>query len=105
MASYIGRKIKLPLTDRFIPVVGDFHADPTFGTGAVKITPAHDFNDFEVGNRHSLERINILNEDGTLNENAGKNYVGLHVSEARKQVVDDLQARDLLLKIEPHQQL
>ncbi len=74
----IGKKVILPLANREIPIIADQHADPEFGTGAVKITPAHDPNDFLVGNRHNLERINTMNEDATMNENAGK-YEGLTV--------------------------
>ena len=97
--KYIGKNVILPLLNKQIPIVADEHADPEFGTGVVKITPAHDPNDFEVGNRHNLERINVLNEDGTMNEKAGK-YQGLDRFEARKQIIEDLQEQDLLIKIE-----
>ncbi len=100
LASLVGQKVLLPLTGRAIPVVGDFHADPALGTGAVKITPGHDFNDFEVGKRQSLERINILNEDGSLNENCGA-YAGLTVAQARTRVVEDLTAQGYLDHVEP----
>lgn len=97
--KYVGRNVILPLLNKPIPVVADPHADPEFGTGCVKITPAHDPNDFEVGNRHNLERINILNEDATLNENSGK-YEGLDRFEAREKIVEDLEKEGLLIKIE-----
>ncbi len=71
MRAFIGEQIKLPLTDRLIPVIADPFVDPAFGTGAVKITPAHDFNDFEVGNRHHLPMINIMTPDGRINEKGG----------------------------------
>ncbi|RMI15307.1 MAG: valine--tRNA ligase [Calditrichaeota bacterium] len=99
--QFIGKTAVLPLLNREIPVIADEHVDPEFGTGAVKVTPAHDPNDFEVGNRHHLPQINILNGDGTLNENAGP-YAGLDRFEARKRVVEDLKRRGLLEKIEPH---
>lgn len=95
----IGKKVILPLLNKKIPIVGDEHADPTFGTGVVKITPAHDPNDFEVGNRHNLERIVVMNPDATMNENAGI-YQGLDRIEARRRIVEDLQKEDLLVKIE-----
>ncbi|MGE0203248.1 MAG: valine--tRNA ligase [Hyphomicrobiaceae bacterium] len=98
----IGKRVALPLCDREIPVVGDTYADPEKGTGAVKITPAHDFNDWEVGKRAGLDVINILDARGHLNENAPVAYRGLARFEARKQVVSDLAALDLLEKIEPH---
>lgn len=97
--KYIGKNVILPLLNKKIPVIADEHADPEFGTGVVKITPAHDPNDFEVGNRHNLERINVLNEDGTMNEKAGK-YQGLDRFTAREQIVSELQKEDLLIKIE-----
>ncbi|MDO8644182.1 MAG: class I tRNA ligase family protein, partial [bacterium] len=97
----IGSKVKLPLTNREIPVIADEYVDRTFGSGVVKITPAHDFNDFEVGNRHNLERINILTEDGKINASGGA-YPGLTVASDRKKVVEDLEALGLLEKIEPH---
>lgn len=100
-ARFVGRTILLPLTDRKIPVVADEYVDPEFGTGAVKITPAHDPNDFEVGLRHDLGMIRVMNDDGTMNENAGK-YAGLDRYEARKQIVADMQNLGLLVKIQPH---
>ncbi|MCB0390067.1 MAG: valine--tRNA ligase, partial [Bdellovibrionales bacterium] len=99
--SLVGSKIKLPLTGREITLIADEYVDKEFGSGAVKITPAHDFNDYEMGQRHNLELINILNKDGTLNENAG-NYQSLKVQEARKKIVEDLEAQGFLVKIEPH---
>jgi valyl-tRNA synthetase len=102
--KWIGKEVELPLTGRKIPIVGDAQlVDIEFGTGAVKVTPAHDFNDFEVGQRHKLAMINILNLDGTLNENVPEKYRGLSVVEARKAVVADLDAAGLLVKTEPHQ--
>lgn len=95
----VGKQVKLPLTDRTIPIIEDHYVDVDFGTGAVKITPAHDPNDFEVGNRHNLERINIMNDDGTMNEKAGK-YAGMDRFEARKAIVDDLKAEGYLLRVE-----
>ena len=97
--KYIGKNVILPILNKKIPLIADEHADPEFGTGVVKITPAHDPNDFEVGNRHNLERINVLNEDGTMNEKAGK-YQGLDRFTAREQIASDLQKEDLLIKIE-----
>ena len=95
----IGKKVILPIVNRLIPIIGDEHADPTFGTGCVKITPAHDPNDFEVGNRHNLERIVVMNEDATMNENACQ-YVGLTREECRKKLLDDLKEAGLLLRVE-----
>jgi valyl-tRNA synthetase len=96
----IGKKVIVPGVGRAIPIIGDQHADMDFGTGAVKITPAHDPNDFQVGNRHNLERINCMNDDGTMNDEAGK-YAGLDRFECRKQLVADLQASGDLIEIEP----
>ncbi len=101
-AGLEGKSVDLPLMHRRIPILQDGYVDKTFGTGVVKITPAHDFNDFQVGNRHQLQRINILNPDGTLNENAGP-YQGLDRFAARKKVVADLEAQGLLVKVEPHE--
>ncbi|MFC3883098.1 valine--tRNA ligase [Bacillus songklensis] len=97
----IGKKVILPITGREIPIVGDDYVDMEFGSGAVKITPAHDPNDFEIGNRHDLERILIMNPDGTMNEKAGK-YEGMDRFECRKQIVKDLQEEGVLFKIEDH---
>ncbi|HEV2161671.1 MAG TPA: valine--tRNA ligase [Stellaceae bacterium] len=98
----IGKHVALPLTDRRIPVVADEHADPTAGSGAVKITPAHDFNDFEVGRRHDLPLINIFDRDAKLNDSVPAPYRGLDRFAARKQVLADLEASGLLEKTEPH---
>ena len=95
----IGKNVILPLVGREIPVVGDLHADKDKGTGAVKITPAHDPNDFEVGKRHNLPEINVMNDDGTINKFGGK-YAGLDRYEARKQIVADLDAQGYLCGIE-----
>ncbi|MYU81853.1 valine--tRNA ligase [Ligilactobacillus salivarius] len=96
----VGKTLVLPLQGRHIPIIADQYVDPEFGTGMVKITPAHDPNDFEVGNRHNLERINTMNEDATINANAGK-YEGLDRFEARKAIVSDLEEQGYMLKIEP----
>ncbi|WP_066063773.1 valine--tRNA ligase [Neobacillus soli] len=97
----IGKTVILPITGREIPIVGDDYVDMEFGSGAVKITPAHDPNDFEIGNRHNLERILVMKEDGSMNEKAGK-YNGLDRFECRKQIVKDLQEQGVLFKIEEH---
>ena len=91
----IGQTVKLPLTDREIPIIADDHADPTYGTGAVKITPAHDYDDFEVGNRHDLERIRVIDDEGKM-INVPDEYLGLTTAECRKQVLKDLKAENLL---------
>ena len=95
----IGKNVILPLVNKLIPIIGDEHADPEFGTGIVKITPAHDPNDFEVGNRHNLERIVCINPDGTMNENALE-FKGLDRFEAREKLVEALKEKDLLISIE-----
>ncbi|MDX9732238.1 MAG: valine--tRNA ligase [Bdellovibrionales bacterium] len=100
-AKLVGRRVKLPLTDRTIAIIADEYVDKEFGTGVVKITPAHDFNDYQVGVRHKLEMINILNKNGTLNERAGK-FNGLKVQEARKQILIALKEGEYLVKEEPH---
>ncbi len=92
----------LPLVGREIPIIADDYADPEQGTGAVKITPAHDFNDFEVGRRHDLELINILTETGKLNDNVPEAYRGMDRFAARKKVVADLEALELVEKIDPY---
>ena len=97
----VGKMLKLPLTDREIPVIADAYVDKEFGTGCVKITPAHDPNDFEVGKRHNLPEINIMNDDATINELGGK-YAGMDRYEARKAMVADLDAQGLLVKVVPH---
>ena len=97
----VGKMLKLPLTDREIPVIADSYVDKEFGTGCVKITPAHDPNDFEVGKRHNLPEINIMNDDATINELGGK-YAGMDRYEARKAMVADLDTLGLLVKVVPH---
>ena len=96
----IGKHVKLPLTDRTIPIIADEHADPEYGTGAVKITPAHDFDDFEVGERHNLDRIKVIAEDGTM-VNVPEEYYGLTTSECRKKVLKDLKTEGLLVGEKP----
>ena len=98
----VGKNLKLPLTDRVIPIVADSYVSMEFGTGAVKVTPAHDPNDWDIGNRHELERINILNDDATLNSNVPEKYRGMDVLVARKAVVEDLKAEGLYIKDEEH---
>ena len=97
----VGKMLKLPLTDREIPVIADEYVDKEFGTGCVKITPAHDPNDFEVGKRHNLPEINIMNDDATINELGGK-YAGMDRYQARKAMVEDLDKLGLLVKVVPH---
>ena len=97
----VGKRVFLPIVNKYIPVVADRYVDMEFGTGVVKITPAHDPNDFKVGKRHDLEIINILNEDGTLNEKTGK-YEGMTTLEAREEIVKELKDIGALVKIEPH---
>ena len=97
----VGKTVILPLVNKEIPVVADEYVDMEFGTGAVKITPAHDPNDFEVGQRHNLEMVNILNDDATINENGGK-YAGMDRYEAREQIVKDLEAGGYLVKVKEH---
>ena len=100
--ALIGKTIMLPLCDREIPVIADDYVDPEFGTGCVKITPAHDFNDYEIGKRHNLPMINILTVDAAINDNAPDAYAGLDRFIARKQIVLDMQKAGLLEKIEDH---
>ena len=95
----IGKNVVLPVLNKLIPIVADEHADPEFGTGCVKITPAHDPNDFEVGNRHNLERVVVMNSDATMNENAGK-YCGMTREKCREELLKDLEAEGLLISIE-----
>jgi valyl-tRNA synthetase len=99
----IGKKIRLPLAERLIPVIADLYVDSAFGSGAVKITPAHDFNDYDVGARHGLQQINIFTPTATLNDNVPAPFRGLDRFEARKRVIEALQAADLVEKIEKHQ--
>ena len=98
--KYIGKNAILPVINKAIPIIGDEHADPEFGTGVVKITPAHDPNDFEVGNRHNLERVVVMNPDATMNEFADK-YCGMTREECREALLTDLKESGLLLSIEP----
>ncbi|MBP3621374.1 MAG: valine--tRNA ligase [Lachnospiraceae bacterium] len=100
----VGKKVILPLVNKEIPVIADHYVDMEFGTGVVKITPAHDPNDFEVGKRHNLEEINIMNDDATINALGGK-YAGMDRYEARKAMVADLEALGLLVKVEPHKHM
>ncbi|MGH8264718.1 MAG: valine--tRNA ligase, partial [Steroidobacteraceae bacterium] len=100
--SLVGRKLRLPLTERLIPVIADAYADAAFGSGCVKITPAHDFNDYEVGARHGLELINIFEPDAKLNGSVPPTYRGLDRFEARKRVLADLEQRGELVRSEPH---
>ena len=98
----IGKEITLPLTGRMIPIIADDYVDPNFGSGCVKITPAHDFNDYAIGQRHNLPMINILTEDARLNNEVPVKYRGLDRFDARKKVVEDLEALHLLEKVDPH---
>ena len=100
--GFIGKEIKLPITGRLIPVIADDYVDQEFGTGCVKITPAHDFNDYDMGKRHNLPMINILTDDAKINDDAPEAYRGLDRFDARKQIVADLDAQGVLVKIEPH---
>ena len=96
----VGKELILPIVGRHIPIIEDQHVDPEFGTGLVKITPAHDPNDFLVGNRHNLKRINVMNDDGTMNENAGK-YEGMDRFACREALVKDLKEQGYLIKVKP----
>ena len=98
----IGKQVVLPLCDRNIPIIADEYADPEFGTGALKITPAHDFNDYAVGQRHDLELLCIMNLDATINANAPEAYRGMDRFAARKQIIEDLKQQGLLVKTAPH---
>ncbi len=100
-SALIGQEIQLPLTERKIPIICDDYVDPEFGTGAVKITPAHDFNDYEVGKRHDLPMINLMTPDGKINHNGGA-FEGFSMQEAREKVIDELKQMGLLMKVEPH---
>ena len=100
--SIVGKMVKLPLTDREIPVIADDYVDMEFGTGVVKITPAHDPNDYEVGLRHNLPILNVMNDDASINKEYGGKYAGMDRYEARKAMVADLEAEGLLVKVEPH---
>ena len=98
----VGQQVRLPLTGRLVPIIADDYCDPAFGSGCVKITPAHDFNDYEIGKRHSLPMINILTADAALNDDVPPQYRGLDRFEARQRVVTDLAAAGLLEKVDPH---
>ena len=100
--KYIGKKINLPLVDRDIPIIADDYVDPDFGTGCVKITPAHDPNDFEIGKRHDLEFINVMNDDASINENAPSKYIGQDRFDVRKQIIHDIDQIGLLEKTEDY---
>ncbi|HET9349741.1 MAG TPA: valine--tRNA ligase, partial [Burkholderiales bacterium] len=101
-ARLVGKKALLPLTGRTIPIIADDHVDPEFGTGAVKITPGHDFNDYQVGRRHALEPISVMTLDARMNERAPEKYRGLERFQARKQVIKDLQEENLLVSEKPY---
>lgn len=98
----VGKTLDLPLTGRQIPVIADEHVDPEFGTGCVKVTPSHDPNDFDIGLKHQLEFINVMNDDGTMNNDAGKEFKGLDRFECRKKIIKLMEENDLLVKIEDH---
>ena len=100
--NIIGKKVTLPIVGKEIPIIADEYVDPEFGTGCVKITPAHDFNDFEIGKRHNLQFVNILNFDGTLNEEVPKKFQGLDINSARKKVLDELEQLGQLSDTEPY---
>jgi len=100
--NIIGKKVTLPIVGKEIPIIADEYVDPEFGTGCVKITPAHDFNDFEIGKRHNLQFVNILNFDGTLNEEVPKKFQGLDIDSARKKVLDELEKLGQLSDTEPY---
>ncbi len=100
--ALIGKSVRLPIADRLIPIVADEHADPEQGSGAVKITPAHDFNDFEVGRRHDLPMINVLDIDAKMNENVPEAYQGLDRFDARKKILEELEELGLLEKVDDH---
>ena len=101
-ASLVGKTITLPLVGREIPIIADDYVDPEFGTGCVKITPAHDFNDYEMGKRHDLTMLNILNDDATINRHAPEKYQGMDRFEARKAIVADFDAQGLLVEVKDH---
>ena len=100
--ALVGKPLELPLTGRTIPVIADGYVDAAFGSGCVKITPAHDFNDYEVGQRHGLAQINIFTPDAKINDNGPPAYRGMDRFEARRKIVADLEAAGLIEKIEPH---
>ena len=98
----VGKMVKLPLTDRTIPIITDAQIDMAFGNGAVKVTPAHDPVDYDIGRRHNLPQINILTPEGRLNDNVPEPYRGLSVQKARAKVIEDIKAAGLFLKEELH---
>ena len=99
----IGQSVRLPIVNRIIPIIADDYVDPKFGTGCVKITPAHDFNDYAMGQRHDLDIINILHKNGTINEQAPERYQGLNTQEARALILEELQSLSLLIKTQDHE--
>ena len=101
-ADLVGKEIKLPITGRLIPIIADDYVDPEFGTGCVKITPAHDFNDYDMGKRHNLPMVNVLTADAKINDEAPEAYRGMDRFDARKQIVADLDSAGLLVKIDDH---
>ena len=100
--NLIGKKIKLPITNRIIPIIADDYVDMDFGTGCVKITPAHDFNDYKIGKKHNLKIINIFTEEAKINNSLKSKYIGLDRFDARKKIIEDLKQQGFLVKIEPH---
>src|SRR6185503_9381310 len=100
--SLVGKMLRLPLAEREIPVIADAYVDPAFGSGVVKITPAHDFNDYDIGLRHGLQQINIFTPRAALNDNVPQRFRGLDRFEARKRVVAELEAKGLVERIEKH---
>ncbi len=100
--AVIGKSLVLPIVGRVLPIIADEYVDPAFGTGAVKVTPAHDPNDFEMGQRHSLPSIRVIGNDGAMTADAGDDYAGLDRYECRRKLVADLEAEGFLVKIEEH---
>ena len=100
--NYIGESILLPIVGREIPIIADEHVDPEFGTGCVKVTPAHDPNDFLIGERHKLDFINIMNENASMNDNVPSTYIGLSREKARKKVVENMESLGLLDRVEDY---
>ena len=98
----IGKKIVLPILRREIPIISDEIVDVEFGTGCLKITPAHDFNDYKIGKKHNLDFINILNKDGTLNENVDKKYIGKNIHHVREELINDLEDLGVLIEKVPY---
>ena len=98
--SFVGKTVTIPIVGRKIKIIKDNYADPEQGTGALKITPAHDFNDYDVGQRNKLEIINVFTEEGKINENAPKEYIGLDRFDARKKILNELKEKDYFVKEE-----